>query len=243
MEFPFTILEASAACGIVILGSILQGSVGFGLGPFAVPLLVLIDPVFVPGPLLLSAFFLTGLMYHREQHAVRHREIAWALAGRLIGTTIGAAVLRFIPKDHLSLFFGCIVLVALVIFTSGVHIPVIPRNLLGAGTLSGFMGTTAAIGGAPLALLYHRKEGPRLRGTLSGIFMIGVMFAIGSLVIIGRFGLREIAASLVLIPGILIGFLVSKHTSRLLDRGFIRPTILIVSGASSIVLIVRYFIP
>ena len=243
MDFPLTLSESILAFGFVTIGSILQGSIGFGLGPFAVPLLVLVNPIFVPGPLLFSALFLTGLIYHREKHAVKHAEITWALAGRLLGSVSGALVLRFVPKENLSLFFGCVVLIGLGIFISGLHVRVTPWNLFGAGTLSGFMGTSAAIGGPPLALLYHKKEGSRLRGTLSAVFLIGLFFAIGSLIIIGRFGIREILTALVLIPGIVIGFIISRHTVKFLDQGFIRPAILIISGLSAGVLIARYFLP
>ena len=242
MEFPLSVLDSLLACGIVIIGSIIQGSVGFGLGPLAVPLLVLINPVFVPGPLLLSALVLTGLIYRREQHAVQHFEIKWAVVGRLIGTVIGATVLRIFPTEHLSVLFGFMVLIALSILITGIHIPITSRNLLSAGALSGLMGTTSSIGGAPMALLYQKKEGSQLRGTLSLIFVIGIIIALVSLALIGRFGLRELLSVSVLIPGILIGFFLSKYTSKILDRGFIRPTVFIVAGSSAVFLIIKHFI-
>lgn len=241
MEFPLSVLDSILACGIVIIGATLQGSIGFGLGPFSVPLLVLINPIFAPGPLLSAALILTLLIYRREHHAVKRIEVKWAIAGRLVGSILGATFLKFISQDHLSLVFGIAVLFALLIFVGGFHLPITNGNLFGAGTLSGFMGTATSIGGAPMALLYHKKEGPRLRGTLSGVFVIGIIIAITSLVIIGRFGLRELLSALVLYPGVLVGFYLSSHTSKILDRGFIKPTVLIVSGFSAVLLIVRYF--
>jgi uncharacterized membrane protein YfcA len=241
MEFPLSLIDSLLACGIVIIGSVIQGSVGFGLGPLAVPLLVLIDPVFVPGPLLLSALVLTGLIYRREQHAVKHFEIKWAVIGRFVGTVIGAAVLLIFPKEYLSVLFGFMVLIALSILITGIHIPITNRNLLSAGALSGFMGTTSSIGGAPMALLYQKREGPQLRGTLSLIFVIGILMALVSLVFIGRFSLREFLSASVLIPGILLGFFLSKYTSKMLDRGFIRPAVFIIAGSSAAILIIKHF--
>ena len=52
--------------GITFVGAILQSAIGFGLGPFAVPLLVLIDARLVPGSLLVAAVTLTILMYLRD---------------------------------------------------------------------------------------------------------------------------------------------------------------------------------
>ncbi len=241
MEFPLSVLESILACGVVIVGATLQGSIGFGMGPFSVPLLVLIDPIFVPGPLLSAAVIITCLIYRREQHAVKSIEVKWAIAGRFVGTGLGAVFLKFFPQTHLSLFFGVMVIISLVFFAGGFHVPITNRNLLSAGSLSGFMGITSSIGGAPMALLYHKEEGPRLRGTLSGIFVIGTLIAIAFLIIIGRFGTKELLASFVLYPGVLIGYYFSNHTSKLLDKGFIKPAVVIVSGVSALLLIWKYF--
>ena len=215
MEFPLSVVDSILACGIVVIGATLQGSIGFGMGPFAVPLLLLIDPVFIPGPLLAAAVIITFLIYRREQHAVKTIEVKWAIAGRLVGTVLGAVFLRFFPQNHLTLFFGMMVILSLVFFAGGFHVPITTRNLFSAGSLSGFMGITSSIGGAPMALLYHKEEGPRLRGTLSGVFVIGTIIAITSLVIIGRFGLRELLSALVLYPGVLIGFYLKNTRSRI----------------------------
>lgn len=239
MEFPLTFEQALIACIIAFFGAVLQGSVGFGLGPIAVPLLVLLDPVFVPGPVLFAALFLTALLFFREHYAVKLAEVRWAVLGRIIGSTIGAMFLTYLAKDKLSLFNGVVILVAIGISASGFHLRITIPNLIGAGTLSGFMGTTTSIGGAPMAMLYNRKDGPRLRGTLSGIFSIGTIIAIISLVIIGRFGLTEILVASVMLPGIILGFLASKHTAKLLDRGFIRPAVLIVSAFTACAIIIR----
>jgi len=63
---------------IMAAGSVIQGSVGFGLGLITVPLLTLIDPLFVPGPLLLSVLLLSFLMSSREKHAADSSEIRLA---------------------------------------------------------------------------------------------------------------------------------------------------------------------
>ena len=141
--------------GIVVFGAMLQGSVGFGLGPFAVPLLVLIDPSYIPGPLIMAAVSLTVLMYRREGHAMDKEGFSWAIAGRVAGTVLGALTLLLVPKDKLSLMYGLMVLLAVALTGSGLKLKMNHRNLLLAGTLSGMMGTAAAIGGASMAMLYQ----------------------------------------------------------------------------------------
>lgn len=239
MDFPLNLLDALLACGIAFLGSTLQGSIGFGLGLIGVPLLVLIDPTFVPGPLLLSALMLTLLIAYREHRAIDIKGITWAISGRITGAVLGIFLLEVIPLKDLTLLFGAMVLFAVLISIGGITLPPSPRNLLGAGTVSGFMGTTSAIGGAPMALLYQKHKGPSLRGNLSSIFIFGTLISLVSLAIIGRFRMHELQMTCALIPGVILGFILSGYMVKTLDRGFIRPAVLIASALSGALVILK----
>jgi len=225
-----------------MIGAALQGSIGFGLGPLAVPLLVLINQQFVPGPLLLAALLLTSLLFRRERTAMDRKGFQWAIIGRLLGTIIGAALLAYLPKEHLTLLFGLTVLAGVGLSLSGIHLNTSSVNLFGAGTLSGFMGTTTAVGGAPMALIYQHGAGDRLRSTLSALFIFGTIIAIISLIAIRHFGVPEVFLAISLFPGILAGYWFSHRTSKWLDRGFVRPAVLITSAGSAFILLVQYFI-
>jgi uncharacterized membrane protein YfcA len=194
------------------LGATLQGSIGLGLGFVTVPLLAIIDPRYLPGPLIMAALLLTLLLAFREHESIQLKGISWVLAGRVI----------------MSL--------------SGLRIKLNSKNLLGGGTLSGLMATTAAIGGPPLALIYQYLHGPALRGTLSSIFVFGAIISVAALSTVGYFGFLELKLSLILMPGILAGFFLSKYTARILDRGFIRPAILTFSLFSGLLLIIKTII-
>lgn len=239
MEIPLTITKSLLACCVVLIGAILQGSVGIGLGFVAVPLLVFLDPAFIPGPLLIAALLLTLLVSYREHGSIEFSGIHWAIAGRVVGTVLGAILLTIIPQTKTSLFFGIIVLVAVLISFIGIRISLSRLNLFSTGTLSGFMGTSSAIGGVPMALIYQNLKGPNLRGTLSSIFVIGTSISIISLVYIGRLGIPEVKRALVLLPGIMVGFAISKYTAKLLDRGYIRPAVLILAAISGLLIIVK----
>jgi uncharacterized membrane protein YfcA len=224
---------------IATVGSLLQGSVGFGLGLISVPLLVLIDPIFVPGPVLLAAFLLNILIFLRERHAIRIKGLYWAVVGRIVGAICGAMILVAIPQKSLSVMFGVMVLLAIGISLLGFHPKMTSTNIFGAGVASGIMGTTSSIGGPPIALVYQKLKGPTVRGTLSGIFIFGTIISLIALTFIGRFGLREIKATAILIPGVFLGFLLSNRSTKILDRGFIRQAVLITSAISGIVVILR----
>jgi uncharacterized membrane protein YfcA len=198
---------------------------------------VLIDPVYVPGPVLLAAFFLNLLIFLRERHSIHIKGLYLAVIGRIVGAIFGAMILIAIPQTSLSVMFGVMVLLAIGISLVGFHPTMTSKNIFGAGVASGIMGTTSSIGGPPMALVYQNQKGPTIRGTLSGIFIFGTIISLIALTIIGRFGLREIKATAVLIPGVFLGFLLSNRSTKILDRGFIRTAVLVTSAISGIVVI------
>lgn len=227
---------------IIALAAVVQGSVGFGLALLSAPLLALIEPRLVPGPLILASVALTVLMSLRDREAIDLGGVGWALVGRIPGTALGALLLAVVARDDLIVLFGVLVVLGALIM--GLGPPIRPRRatLLGAGLLSGLMGTSSSIGGPPVALLYQHEGGPRMRSTLSAYFTIGALMSIAALALVGRFGRYELGATLVLIPGIVVGFLVSSRTAHWLDRGRTRLAVLWVSGASGVLLIVLRYV-
>lgn len=55
----------------------------------------------------------------------------------------------------------------------------------------------------------------------------------------GEFGPTELRSGLLLIPGMVVGLIVARVTARIFDRGGTRAAVLVISGASAIVLLVR----
>ncbi|MFQ5793001.1 MAG: TSUP family transporter, partial [Acidobacteriota bacterium] len=132
-----------------------------------------------------------------------------------------------------------VVLLAVGMSAFGLRVRRTNWSLLGAGAMSGFMSTTASIGGPPMAILYHDTPGARVRGTLSSFFVVGATFSLVALVAVGRFGWGELVAAVSLLPGILLGFAVSSHTARLVDRGYTRKAVLAVSALAGLSVILR----
>jgi len=223
----------------VAVGSLLQGAVGFGLSLIAAPLVTLIEPTLVPGPLLLAALVLPLLTARRDRSWVDLRGVSWALVGRVPGSILGATLLASLSPRSVSLAVGLVVLAGVVMTASGIHLRPRRSTLLAAGVLSGFMGTTAAIGGPPIALIYQHAEGPRLRGTLAGYFVVAAAISIAVLAAAGRFGRHDVIAGAALLPGVALGYLASDRLARWVDRGFTRPAVLLVSAVAALVLVVR----
>jgi uncharacterized membrane protein YfcA len=225
---------------VIGVGAALHGTVGFGMGLVAVPILTLIDPVFVPGSVLFSGLVLAGLMAFRERRAMDVSGIKLGLVGRVAGTLVATVVLAQMPTvEGMSLLLGVLVLAAVLFSVSGWRVHPTVWALLGAGTLSGFMGTVASVGGPPMALLYQDSSGERLRSTMSGFFIFGTLISLAGLMLARRFGRAEFGASLAIVPGVLAGFALSRRALAFLDQRYVRPAVLVVSALSGAAVVLR----
>lgn len=216
------------------IGAFVQGSVGFGHNLVAAPVFALVDERLVPGPAIASAGVLVLLTVVRDRSGLHLGEVGTALIGRVPGTVLAAVAVAALSADHLAVGFAVLVLLAVGITASGVHVRPTRATLVGAGALSGFMGTATSIGGPPMAMLYAGEAGRRLRGTLAGFFLTGIAMSLLALVVTGSFGAEELRLSLLPVPAILVGFALSSWGARRLDAGRTRPAVLAVAGLSAV---------
>lgn len=221
------------------LGAMLQGSVGFGMNVLAAPILAVIDPRFVPGPLLVAAGVMTALVLVRERAALSVRQVGWAFAGRIPGSVLGALAVAAMSVRTLSITLAVIVLAAVAVSAVGVTVPITRRSLVIAGGLSGFTGTSTSVGGPPMALLYQRQEGAGIRADLSGFFLLGVMLSITLLALTGAFGADELRLGALTIPPVVLGFIASRWTRERVSGPRVRPAVLALAGLSAFGLLVR----
>jgi uncharacterized protein len=227
---------------IVAVGAMVQGSIGFGLNVVGAPLLVLIDTRFVPGPTLVAALVLTILVGRRERGSVDRTGFWWIFLGRVPGSLAAALLVSALPERGIAFSLSAIVLIAVILSIAGWHVKRTPRNLAVAGSVSGVFSTLSSIGGPPIALLYQDAKGSELRGTLAAVFTIGAIISIALLAVVGRFGLEEIRTSVVLIPGVVAGFVTSRFANRVLDRRSLRAPVLALSAISAVAAVIRYAI-
>ena len=224
----------------MVVGSLLQASVGFGIALFVVPLLVLLNPVFVPGPMLFASLFLAAIMAFRGWSAIDLKKLGLAGVGLFVGTAAGALALMIVAADKWPKLFAVFILAAVALSASGIHIPVTRRNLVAAGIISGVMGTISGIHGPPMALLYQREPGNIVRATLAIFFVMAYAIALIALGTIGLFGKKELLLGLTLAPGVIAGYIVARFSTKLLDRGYwLRLAILTVASLSAIALLLR----
>lgn len=236
---PLTPIELLAAIAIVTVAATVQAAVGIGLGLIAAPLLLLINPSLVPAPLMTTGVLLSFFVAIRDHQGIDFTSLKFALIGRIFGIIPAAVLLSMATQRIFDLTFASLVLLAVLLSALGLSVtPTISRSVI-AGAVSGFMGTISGIGGPPIALLYQHSKGPKLRGTLSSYFCVGATLSLITLAVIGRFGVSEIVLALLLLPGILLGFVLSKPLASRLDKTSVRPIILGLSFASAIAVLLK----
>jgi uncharacterized protein len=88
-----------AAALVVTLGTLVQGSIGYGMTLVAAPLLSLVDPTLVPVPLILLTPVHAVLAVARDGRHADWLGIGWATLGRLPGMGIGVLAVVLLRSD------------------------------------------------------------------------------------------------------------------------------------------------
>jgi uncharacterized membrane protein YfcA len=224
---------------VVGFAAFIQTTTGVGFAMIAVPLLVLIDLSYAPGPALFVMLFLAVAMVAGSWRDV-DRQGFWALIpGLLVGTLVGSRLLGMLSSETFGLVFGLIVLAGLALGQIG-FAPKrsVPIDASG-GFLSGTMGTISGIHGPPLVVLHQRSTPAVARATIAFVFVIASVLSLISLNAAGYFGRDEAIAGLALLPGLTIGFVVASTGRRFISEAVARNAMLAIAAISAVILIAR----
>lgn len=226
----------------VLLASCLQASIGFGMGMLAAPVVAIVDPALIPGTLIMLATFVTLIVSVRERASIDLSGTKWALIGRVPGTIAGALLLAALPEKGLAVMLAAVVLLGVVLTSAGWVPAPRRRNVVLAGAASGLLGTSTSIGGPPMALVWQRNSGARLRGTMSGFFLVGSLMSLVALWFTDAVSAHTLMSFAVLAPATVVGYALSRYVNRFLHPARLRWLAIAVSALGAVVLIVRQLI-
>jgi uncharacterized protein len=176
-------------------------------------------------------------MSAREWHSIDFGGFFLITAGRLLGTIAGVALLVFVPNGSLSTLTGLLILVAALTSFLKPSFEVRNGTRVTGGVASGVVGTVAALGGTPLALVYQDRSGAELRSTLSISFVVGIAMSLAGLGLAGKVEWRHFALALALLPGLLVGLWASRGVVKRLNERWLRPAILIFAAVAGVVIV------
>lgn len=226
---------------IIATGAALQGSVGIGFAVLAAPLLLILAPELVPGPMLFLGALLAALTMTREFRSIDVRELGLAFVGRVVGTAAAGVAIALLPLAVFGSLFALMILAAIGLSLTRWHLLPTARNLVAAGLLSGFMGTITSVGSPPMGLVYQNMPGPKVRATIGAFFTLGATFSLLTLALVGRFNTEHAVSSAWLVPPLVAGFMLSRCFVGRVDksRNGLRRAVLAVSGVAALVLLAK----
>ena len=224
---------------IVVASTMVQAYLGMGFGMAAGPLLALIDPAFVPLPMLVGAIITAGWNAAREKSVVDWKDLRIGIVGRVIGTFIAVAVIHQLTDPKMFvLCLGILVAVAVLLSISGLRLRKTPRTLFAMSNISGFLGTVTSVGAPPMALVYQDVRPDIARPTLSAFFAIGSVISLASLLATGWGDAHDWTLSALIVPPVIIGLILARLIPAKLDDRF-RMALLTLSAVAAAMLIWR----
>ena len=233
------VLDFIVAATAVSIGSVVQGSIGFGVNLLAAPFVAIVVPEALPATMTLVALPIAITTVRREHHALDRLALPWMLAGAVPGTLIGLGIVSEVSGESLALVVGSITLVGVVLSTVVPPLPHRASAAFGAGFLSNIFGTASSVGGPPVALLFQHREGPTARATLGAFFTMSATMSLIGYLATETITLEHLYFALGLAPFMIAGLWTSRHLHPFVDAGWLRPAVLALSTIAGIAAIAR----
>lgn len=224
---------------VLILGATVQSVVGLGLGLVAAPVVTLLEPSLMPTLLLVLGLLLPMATLARERRDIDWPGLAWSLPLRFPGTWLGVLLLAALSERTLGIAVGITVLLAIGVTASSAVVPKTRGSLMAAGFTSGITGTTSAIGGPPIALVYQSQPARQIRSTLAVYFIVGSGLSLAGLGLAGQVATSTIWLGLLLTPTLLVGTWLGHALHGRLPEHRMRVVVLGICGGSAMALLVR----
>ena len=233
------ILAALACVVVVYFGSIMQATTGVGVGILSSPVLILVDPAFIPAVVVLSVVPLSFTVAWKDRAFIDRPGVIAAILGRIPGIVLGTVVLAVVSETALELMVSLTVLAGVAVSLTAKRFEPTRLALVAAGFGSGFTGTAVGVGGPPIALTYQHSDPVTMRATISTFFSVGSVLSAIALAVAGEIGVRQLQLTALLLPTVILGLATARRfKSRLVGSG-VRPVVLGLSAFSAIALLIR----
>jgi len=233
------VLGALACVLVVYVGAVMQAATGVGVGILSSPVLLFVDPDFIPAAVVVAVLPLTFSVAIADRSHIDRHGVAAALIGRVPGLILGAVVVAAISDDVLAILVSTTVLLGVAVsMTTKRFTPTTPALVI-AGFGSGFTGTAVGVGGPPIALTYQHSDPVTMRATISFFFSVGSVLTAIALFAAGELGWRQLELVALLLPSVLLGLATARRFKHRLVGSAVRPLVLGLSAFSAVALLVR----
>ena len=214
----------------VVVGAMVQASAGIGITLVAAPVLLAVDPAFVPLPLILGGTVVGVRNVVMEFPGFDAHRWRRCLLGAPAGLLLGEVALANLSERGLTLAVGRLVVVSVVAVASGWHPPRRSWTSVLTGVLVALTHRVAALPGPPYAILHHDDPPEVLRPNISSLILVlsGTIFI--RLLVGGEVDAADMGRSALVMGSALIGLLLAPPVRRYVDTNWFRPAVLCVCG-------------
>lgn len=222
-----------------IVAAVIQAVTGSGFALVAAPLVVLVAPNLLPGPLLTITTVLMIISVATSKRANLRKDARLLLpagVGIIVGTLVSVPFLAWIGEHQkaVNVVVALGVIVALLPPLLGRVITTSPTRMGVGGFVAGTMTATVALPGPPLLMVYQAPDARRYREGLAVMFLVA---SVCGLVVLAPDGWDGIGTFVV---GIVIGSVLGVVLARRAPMGlvtmlgrvvaFVAACLLLVSG-------------
>ena len=228
---------------IVVAAATVIGTVGFGFGLVAIPVLLLyLEPqqtVVVSNSLI---GIIMAMVLMRTWRHLKLRASIGLVIGGVAATPVGVLLLNSASPGALRMTIAIVVIFLGLLSLSKIQLPFAQRRLAGAtfGFLTSLANTTIGIGG-PLGAIYSMAQGWKaesVRAVLALFFLTSDIVAFVLYVATGLVGRDTLANIGVMTPGLFVGFAVSSFlANRINERVFRYAVVVVIVVAGSMTLL------
>lgn len=222
----------------VAAGAVVQNLVGFGLALLVSPIVGIVRPDLMPAMMILLSFPLSIEMAIRGWANIDWVNLGWSMVARVPTIALGAWLVTMVSNRALGGLVGAMVVVSCAISALGSASSITRPRAVGAGAVSGFMETTAGVGGAPMALLYQHRPAPEIRATLAASFLGGKSLAFVALAAGGELRASALGAAVWMFPALVAGSLIARPLVQRLGGRSVRPAVLMLCAITGSVALV-----
>ena len=221
----------AAVAGAFVLGGLVKGLLGVGLPLVIVPLLALVIPSPKAIALMAIPIVLSNVWQAADSGHVAYalRRFATLLVALALATAITARLALGLPVAALNAMVACALLLAIALMTWHPRLDVDARTEpwwgAAVGALSGLMGGVSSLMGPVLITYLVALRLPRetFIGSISVIYLVGVLPLMGAMVSLDLLGLPEAILSTLALAPMFAGMAIGKRLrSRVSEPAFRR---------------------
>ena len=150
-------LEVLVVVLAVVAGAVAQASSGFGITLIAAPVVVAVEPAFLPLPMMIGGMTVGLRHLVRERSGIEWSYLSRCLVGMPIGVALGHLATGMLSESGLKMAVGVLIVLAVVLVAVGWA----PRRSRWTAPVCGLLvafGTrVAALPGPPFVILHHDR--------------------------------------------------------------------------------------